>query len=51
MHMNDEFFFWRILSILTHTQWERREGFKESNNTVYPKGPNSWIHRTDFKPL
>ena len=42
----------------THTQWERREGFKESNNGVYPKWLNSWIHSTNswihctgFKPL
>ena len=48
MHMNDDFFFFfRILSILTYTQGERREGFKESNSGVYPKRPNSWIHNTE----
>ena len=47
MHMNDDFFF-RILSILTHTQGERRQGFKESNSGVYPKGHNSWIHNTEW---
>ena len=46
MHMNDDFFF-RILSILTHTQGKRREGFKESNSDVYLKWPNSWIHNTE----
>ena len=30
-------FFLRILSILTHTHWKRGEGFKETNNDVYPK--------------
>ena len=28
----------------THTQGERREGFKETNSDVYSKGFNSWIH-------
>ena len=28
----------------THTQLERREGFKESNSGVYQKWLNSWIH-------
>ena len=37
--------------ILTHTKGERREGFKETNNGVYSKGPNSWIHSIDFKLL
>ena len=42
-----------MLSILTHThtQEERWEGFKETNNSVYPKGPNSWIHITYFSSL
>ena len=25
--------------------------FKETYSDVYPKGPNSWIHNTGFKPL
>ena len=35
------FFLLRILSILTHThtQGERGECFKETNNGIYPKGP------------
>ena len=31
------FFFFRILSILTHTYWKRREGFKETDNDIYTK--------------
>ena len=34
------FFFFRILSILTHTQREMGEDLKTDNN-VYPKWPNS----------
>ena len=47
------FFFLRILSIFnTHTHGERGEGFfKETYSSVYPKGPNSWIHSTSFKSL
>ena len=38
MHMNGDFFFffYRILSILTHTQGEKGEDFKETNSDVYP---------------
>ena len=36
-------FFFRILNILTHTQGEKGEGFKETNSGIYPKWPNSWI--------
>ena len=43
------FFFFRILSILIHTYGERGEGLKETNSDAYPKGSNSWIHKTDFK--
>ena len=35
------FFFYRILSILTHTQGEKGEGFKKTNNSVFPKGPSN----------
>ena len=38
-------FFLRILSILTHTQEERRKGFKETNSDVYPKLPNYPYYR------
>ena len=34
-------FFFRILNILTHTKREREEGLKETDNDVYPKGPNA----------
>ena len=34
-------FFLRILNILTHTQGEKGEGFKETNSGIYPKWPNS----------
>ena len=35
------FFFWRILSILTHTHKGRDEKiFKETNSGVYPKESN-----------
>ena len=27
------------------------ENHKETNSGEYLKGPNSWIHSTDFKPL
>ena len=37
-------FFLRILSILTHTQEERRKCFKEIDSGVYSKEPNSWIN-------
>ena len=30
---------------------EKKSFFKETYSGVYPKWPNSWIHRTDFKPL
>ena len=46
------FFFLRILSIFnTHARGEGRRFFKETYSGVYPKGPNSWIHSTGFKPL
>ena len=46
------FFFLRILNIFnTHTEGERGEGFKETYSGVYPKGSNSWIYSTSFKPL
>ena len=32
-------------------QGERGKIFKEIYGGVYPKGPNSWIHSTDFKHL
>ena len=32
-------------------QGERGRIFKEIYGGVYPKGPNSWIHSTDFKHL
>ena len=35
------FFFLRILNILTHTNGEKWEDLKETNNDIYPKGPNS----------
>ena len=35
------FFIIRILSILTHTHGEGEEGFLETDNGVYPKGPVS----------
>ena len=42
----------RILIIFnTHIEGEERRFFKETYNGVYPKGPNLWIHSTDFKPL
>ena len=34
-------FFFRILNILTYTKRERKEGLKETDNDVYPKGPNA----------
>ena len=34
-------FFFRIQNILTYTKRERKEGLKETNNDVYPKGPNA----------
>ena len=34
-------FFFRIINILTHTKREREEGLKETDNDVYPKGPNA----------
>ena len=34
-------FFFRILNILTYTKKEREEGLKETDNDVYPKGPNA----------
>ena len=27
------------------------ECLKETNSGIYLKGPNSWIHNTDFKPF
>ena len=27
------------------------EGLKEIDSGLYPKGPNSWIYNTCFKPL
>ena len=46
------FFLLRILSIFnTHTHTEERKFFKETYSGVYPKGLNSWIHSTCFKPL
>ena len=36
-----KFFFFRILNILTYTKREREEGLKETDNDVYPKGPNA----------
>ena len=38
--MSGEVFFFRILSILTHTHThEERRGLKETDSGVYPKGP------------
>ena len=31
------FFFFRILSILTHTHGEKEDGNKETNSGIYPK--------------
>ena len=46
------FFFLRILNIFnTHIRREKIEGLKETDNSVYPKRPNSWIYSADFKPL
>ena len=47
------FFFFLILSILTPTHTFRKmgESLKETDNDVYPKEPNSWIHNTNFKYL
>ena len=36
---------------LTHTWRKGRRFFKETYSGVYPKGPNSWIHDTSYKPL
>ena len=46
------FFFFIILNIFnTHTYGEMREDLKKTYSGVYQKGPNSWIHSTNFKPF
>ena len=45
------FFFYRILSILTHTQWERGECFKETNNGIYLKGQIWYMMIRDFTKI
>ena len=41
----------RILNILDTRTGRREKVFKETYSGVYPKGPNSWIHSTGFKPF
>ena len=36
------------LSIFNTHIRERREGLKDTDSGVYPKGPNSWIHSIGF---
>ena len=45
------FFFFNTKYFNTHTYKEMRESLKETDNDVYPKESNSWIHNTNFKHL